>query len=90
MIISAIEMCDNIEIQIIRQNILAIGGGESGIWKKSAIVDQKLFNQLFRFIFSEDLRLAWRSCRIIDNAAEEGDSAGFINRSGKLLRQLRS
>lgn len=64
-------MYDNIEIQNIRQNILAIGGGELEIWKKSAIADKRLFSQIFLFIFSENPKLAWRSCWIIDNAAEE-------------------
>lgn len=71
MIISAKEIYDNIDIQNIRENILAIGGGELEIWKKTVISDKKLFNQLFQLIFSGDHRLAWRSCWIIDIASEE-------------------
>jgi hypothetical protein len=67
MIISVKEICDN----DIRQRILTIGGSELEIWKKSAIADDKLFNQLFQLIFSGDKRLAWRSCWIIDIASEE-------------------
>ena len=37
MIISAKEIYDNIDIQNIRENILAIGGGELEIWKKTVI-----------------------------------------------------
>lgn len=64
-------MYDDIDIEDIRQGIFSIGGGELGIWKKSVIADERLFNQLFQFIFSGDQRWAWRSCWIIDNAAEE-------------------
>ena len=71
MTISAKEICDNVNIKNIGKKILAIGGGELEIWKKSVIADERLFNQLFEFVFSDDQRLAWRSCWIIDNASEE-------------------
>ena len=61
-------MHDNIEI---KQSILTIGSGELGIWKRSVIADESLFNQLFQFVFSGDHQIAWRACWIIDNAAEE-------------------
>jgi hypothetical protein len=71
MIISAKEVNDNMDIQDIKKNILAFGSGELEIWKRSVIIDEKLFNQLFQLIFSGDHRLAWRSCWIIDIASEE-------------------
>lgn len=64
-------MRDNINIKVIIQNILTIGYGELEMWKRSVIADQRLFNQLFQLIFSDDKRLAWRSCWIIDIASEE-------------------
>lgn len=64
-------MYDNLYIQYIRQSILNIGAGELLPWKKSVLADIKLFNLLFEFIFSNDQRLAWRSCWIIDTASED-------------------
>jgi len=61
-------MHDNIEI---RQILLTIGVGELEVWKRSVIANRNLFNQLFQFIFTDDHRIAWRACWIIDNAAEE-------------------
>lgn len=63
-------MVGSFEIKDIRQNILAIGGGEMELWAKAVANDETLFNQLFQYIFSDDQRLAWRSCWIIDNADE--------------------
>ena len=71
MIISGKEIYDKVATQNIREKILAIGGGELEVWKKTVILDEQLFNQLFYFIFSGDHRLAWRSCWIIDIASEE-------------------
>ena len=71
MIISAKEMGDNKDIDPIRTKILTMGGGELGIWKKSVIADENLFNLLFQLVFSNDQRLSWRSCWIIDTASEE-------------------
>ena len=71
MIISVKEMSDNIDNLNIRQNILNTGIGELEIWKRSFASNDILFNQLFQLIFSDDKRLAWRSCWIIDTASEE-------------------
>jgi len=70
MTISAKEICDNSDIENIKLEILSIGGGELEIWKRMVRADEQLFNQLFQFIFSDDKRLAWRSCWIIDTASE--------------------
>ena len=71
MTISAKEICDNTDSEIVRREILAMGGGELEIWRKSAAADEELFDLLFRWIFSDDQRLAWRSCWIIDTASED-------------------
>ncbi|HZK96663.1 MAG TPA: hypothetical protein VFC67_20860 [Prolixibacteraceae bacterium] len=71
MIISAKEMCDNADNINIKQNLRNFGGGGLEVWKKMVIADERLFNQLFQLIFSEDKRLAWRSCWIVDAASEE-------------------
>lgn len=71
MIISAKEMCDNADNINIKQNLLDFGGGGLEVWKKTVIADERLFNQLFQLIFTEDKRLAWRSCWIVDTASEE-------------------
>lgn len=62
---------NNIKIEDIKQNIFSVGGRELEIWKRSLVADRGLFDQLFRFIFSDNQRLAWRSCWIIDTASEE-------------------
>lgn len=51
--------------------IIQIGGGELEIWKRSALADEELFSQLYQLTYSKDHKIAWRSCWIIDNAAEE-------------------
>ncbi len=48
-----------------------MGVGELDLWKKSVSADSKLFDYLFQSIFSDDRRMAWRSCWIIDTASEE-------------------
>ncbi len=64
-------MCDNFDEKYIKQNILAIGGGELEMWKTAVVSDAKLFSHLFQLVFSENHRVAWRSCWIIDNASED-------------------
>jgi hypothetical protein len=71
MIIYATEMHDKTDDINIQQSIVSFGGGELEIWKKYALADQSLFNQLFSFIFNEDQRLAWRACWVVDKASEE-------------------
>jgi hypothetical protein len=71
MITSAKKMRDYLDIQNIKQSILAIGSGELAFWKRAVAADEELFNLLFKLIFSGDQRLAWRSCWIIDNASED-------------------
>jgi len=64
-------MCDNAGNKNIKQSLLNFGDGGLEVWKKTVIADERLFNQLFHLIFSEDKRLAWRSCWIVDTASEE-------------------
>lgn len=64
-------MFDNSDNKSIKQKILTIGVGEFELWKRTVIADERLFDQLFQFIFSDDKRLAWRSCWIIDTASEK-------------------
>lgn len=70
-IISAIEMYVNIDNRDIIQTIFSTGINELEVWKSAVKDDNRLFNKLFQFIFSDDKRLAMRSCWIIDNASEE-------------------
>ncbi len=70
MIISANEMYDKSDSKNIKHDLLTIGAGELEIWKRSVVADEQLFVQLFQFIFSDDKRLAWRSCWVIDTASE--------------------
>ena len=92
-------MCDSLKVKDIRQNIFDIGGGELGLWVKAVADDEQLFNQIFQYIFSDDKRLAWRSCWIIDNASEEYPSlltekipeiiSGFLStKNGSLKRHF--
>lgn len=64
-------MSDNIDSKYVIQNIFATGVNELEIWKRAVNADARLFNLLFQFIFSDDQRLAWRSCWIIDTASED-------------------
>jgi len=71
MIISAKKIPDRADHNIIKQDLLTLGCGELEVWRKTVIADKEFFDQLFRLIFSDDKRVAWRSCWIIDTAAEE-------------------
>ncbi len=71
MIISATGMADYKDLEATRQEIYAIGIRELKLWKVAVKADKELFNQLFELIFSDDPRLAWRSCWIIDSASED-------------------
>jgi hypothetical protein len=64
-------MPDNAGENDISKNILTMGLGELGLWKRGVMADPALFKQLFQNIFSADHRLAWRSCWIIDTASED-------------------
>jgi len=55
----------------LRQEIFTLRINEIGLWKRAVIADQVLFNQLYGYIYSDDHRLAWRSCWIIDNASAD-------------------
>jgi hypothetical protein len=57
--------------KVIKKKILQIEGRELEFWKISVISDEKLFNQIYRLIYSEEQKLAWRSCWIIDHATED-------------------
>ena len=55
--------------EAVRQEIFTTGVDKLGFWREAVIADKSLFSQLFRFILSDDPRLAWRSCWIIDTAS---------------------
>ena len=71
MIISGKEIPGTRDDNVVREEIFKIGVHEIGLWKSAVITDKSLFNQLFGFINSDDHRLAWRSCWIIDNASAD-------------------
>ena len=71
MIISAKEMADKSDDEQLKQDIFAIGVKELELWKIAVKSDKKLFDSLFQLIFSNEKRLAWRSCWIIDTASED-------------------
>jgi hypothetical protein len=65
------EIGSNIEISGLKQHLLTFGAGEIEILKNVVGTDRDLFDQLFRWVFSDNHRLAWRSCWIIDTASEK-------------------
>jgi hypothetical protein len=71
MIISGIEMLDDMDDKAVRQHVFATGIRELEIWKRALNANTALFNRLFEYVFSEDQRLAWRSCWIIDCVSED-------------------
>ena len=87
MIISAKETFDNLDSKDIKQNILAVGIRELELWKRAITADEKLFNQLYKFIFSDEQRLAWRSCWILDTASEEFPDL-FADKLADLIKGL--
>ena len=60
----------NFEIVSLQQHLLTFGPGEMELLKRAVCDEEELFNQLYEWIFSENHRLAWRSCWIIDTASE--------------------
>ena len=54
----------------IRDKIVHLGGGEIDIWSKSLPNDKLLFEQIYFLIFSDDLRLSWHACWIVDKTSE--------------------
>jgi len=97
MITSANQMLYNADNINIKENILDFGVGGIEIWRKMVITDEHLFNQLFQLIFSDDKRLAWRACWIIDTASEEFPElladkipeiiAGFVSTKNSSLKR---
>jgi hypothetical protein len=71
MTISGKEICDNSENIDTKLNPLTMGAPWREIWKKNVIADRRFFEQTFQNVFSDDSRLAWYSCWIIDIASEE-------------------
>ena len=71
MTISAIEIQDKSDDDMLRQHIFSFGAKGQEIWKSAVKTDKALFDKIFQFIFTGDKRLAWRSCWIIDTASEE-------------------
>ena len=64
-------MADKSDDEQLKQDIFAIGVKELELWKIAVKSDKKLFDSLFQLIFSNEKRLAWRSCWIIDTASED-------------------
>ena len=64
------EIYDNPATSDIELKILTISSGEHVIWKQTVMADEKLFNQLFELVFSDNQPLAWRACWIVDGASE--------------------
>ena len=64
-------MPDDSDDEAVRQAIFSTGVDKLGYWGLALTADNSLFNQLFRFILSDDPRLAWRSCWIIDSSSED-------------------
>jgi len=48
-----------------------MGSGELELWKLAVISDEKVFEQIYSLISSDDPKVAWRSCWIIDNATKD-------------------
>jgi hypothetical protein len=71
MITSANEIQDSLAAKNIQRSILDVGSGELEMWKSMVIGNEQLFDQLFSLIFSDNHRLAWRACWIIDTASED-------------------
>jgi len=71
MIISGKEMSEIRDDKAVGEEIFKIGVHEIELWKRAVIADQKLFKQLYGFIYSGNHRLSWRSCWIIDNASAD-------------------
>ena len=61
----------NVESFNLKQHLLTFGAGEMELLKSAACNDKDLFNQFYGWIFSDNRRLAWRSCWIIDTASEK-------------------
>ena len=71
MTISVREIADKTAHDELLQDIFDTGVNELKFWKGALIADKGLFDRIFPLISSEDHRLAWRSCWIIDTASEE-------------------
>ena len=67
----ASETSNNIETSNLKQLILSFGAGERELLKRLIGTDKGLFDQLFRWIFSDNHRLAWRCGWIIDITSEQ-------------------
>lgn len=62
---------NDINVDVLKKKILQIGGGEIELWKLSVLSDEKVFKHIYSLISSDEPRIAWRSCWIIDNADEK-------------------
>ena len=71
MIIYGKEITDKIDDDELLKDIFETGVNELKFWKGALKTDNKLSDRIFQFIFSDDHRLAWRSCWIIDTASED-------------------
>jgi len=70
MITSGIKVQDDFSLSELKNKILQIGGGEFEFWKSAVLSDEKVFRQIYSLISSDEPKIAWRSCWIIDNATE--------------------
>lgn len=65
------ETSNDIIIKDVVKNIFSHGGGGPAFLIDRIVSDKNLFEQLFLLIFSDDPKMAWRSCWIIDTASEK-------------------
>ena len=70
MITSGNKVQNDISIDVLKKKILQIGGGELELWKLSVLSDKSVFKLIYSLISSNEPKVAWRSCWIIDNATE--------------------
>ena len=71
MIISVNAIPGKIDDNQLLNDIFTSGVNELKFWKEALKTDKQLSDRIFQFIFSDNRRLAWRSCWIIDTASED-------------------
>jgi hypothetical protein len=62
---------NDLSTDTLKNKILKMGGGELELWKLSVLSDEQVFKDIYSLISSDEPRIAWRSCWIIDNADEK-------------------
>ena len=61
---------DDISSDELKKKILQMSCGELELWTLAVLKDEKVFKQIYSLISSDEPKVAWRSCWIIDNATE--------------------